>query len=60
MIFTALTPALSVASQLTEADVAQAARDGFRAIVNNRPDCEDTAQLPSVKIAHLAAQYGME
>ena len=60
MIFKTLTPTLSVASQLTEADVAQAARDGFRAIVNNRPDGEDATQLASIKIARLAAQYGME
>ena len=60
MIFKALTPTLSVASQLTEADVAQAARDGFRAIVNNRPDGEDATQVQSIKIARLAAQHGME
>jgi len=60
MIFKALTPTLSVASQLTEADVAQAARDGFRAIINNRPDGEDATQIASEKIAQVAAQHGME
>ena len=60
MIFKTLTPTLSIASQSTEADVAQAARDGFRAIVNNRPDGEDATQLQSIKIAHLAAQHSME
>ncbi len=60
MIFKALTSTLSVASHLTEADIAQAARDGFRAIVNNRPDGEDARQLQSSEIAELAAQHGME
>lgn len=60
MIFNALTPTLSVASQLTEADIAQAARDGFRAIINNRPDGEEPTQITSKKIALLAAQHGME
>lgn len=60
MIFKTLMPTLSIASQSTEADVAQAARDGFRAIVNNRSDGEDATQLQSIKIAHLAAQHGME
>ena len=60
MIFKTLTPTLSVASQLTEADVVQAAHDGFRAIINNRPDGEDPSQLPAQNIARSAAQYGMD
>ena len=59
MIAKPLSPKLSVTAHLTEADVAQAARDGFLAIINNRPDGEDAAQLPSDTIARLAAQHGM-
>lgn len=60
MIAKPLTPTLSVTAHLSEADVVQAARDGFLAIINNRPDGEDPAQLSSDSIARLAAQYGME
>lgn len=60
MIAKPLTPTLSVTAHLTEADVAQAARDGFLAIINNRPDGEDPTQLSSDSIARLAAQNGME
>ncbi len=60
MIVKTLTPALSVTSHLTEADLVQAAHDGFHSIINNRPDGEDATQLSSEKLAHLAAQHGME
>lgn len=60
MTFKTLTPTLSVAAQLTEADIVQAAREGFGTIINNRPDGEDSTQLSSEKIAQLAAEHGME
>ena len=60
MIAKPLTPTLSVTAHLSEADVVQAARDGFLAIINNRPDGEDRTQLSSDTIRRLAAQHGME
>jgi len=59
MPFKTLTPTLSVASQLTEADVDQAAREGFRAIINNRPDGEEPGQLSAGEMQALAAAHGM-
>lgn len=59
MPFKALTPSLSVSPQLNEADVAQAARDGFRAIIDNRPDGEEPGQLSAVEMQALAASHGL-
>jgi sulfide:quinone oxidoreductase len=59
MPFKALTPFLSVSPQLSEADVAQAARDGFRAIIDNRPDGEDPGQPTAEDMRALAASQGM-
>ena len=59
MPFKALTPALSVSPQLSEAAVAQAARDGFRAIIDNRPDGEEPGQLNAAGMQALAAAHGM-
>lgn len=60
MTFKSLTPSLSVSPQLDEADVAQAARDGFRAIIDNRPDVEEPGQLSAATMQELAAAQGME
>ena len=59
MPFKRLTPSLSVSPQLTEADVAQAARDGFRAIIDNRPDGEEPGQPTAAEMEALAAVHGM-
>ena len=59
MPFQALTPFLSVSSQLTAEDLAQAARDGFRAVIDNRPDAEEPGQLSASDIQALAAAHGM-
>ncbi|MDE0878972.1 MAG: bifunctional protein tyrosine phosphatase family protein/NAD(P)/FAD-dependent oxidoreductase, partial [Sphingomonas bacterium] len=59
MTIKSLTPFLSVSPQLTEADVARAARDGFRAIVDNRPDNEDPGQLSAAAMERVAASHGM-
>ena len=59
MPFKALTPSLSVSPQLSEADVAQAARDGFRAIIDNRPDGEEPGQPSAAEMQALAASHGM-
>ena len=44
MPFKTLSASLSVAPQLTAGDVAEAARAGFRAIIDNRPDGEEPGQ----------------
>ena len=59
MPFKTLTPSLSVSPQLSEADVAQAARDGFRAIIDNRPDGEEPGQPSATEMQALAASHGM-
>jgi sulfide:quinone oxidoreductase len=59
MPFKALTPSLSVSPQLSEADVAQAAQEGFRAIIDNRPDGEEPGQLTAAQMQVLAAFHGM-
>jgi len=59
MPFKPLTPSLSVAPQLSAADVAQAAKQGFRAIIDNRPDGEEPDQLSAADMRALAAGQGM-
>lgn len=59
MTIKSLTPALSVSPQLSEADIAQAAGDGFRGIVDNRPDGEEPGQLSAAQMEQLAASHGM-
>jgi sulfide:quinone oxidoreductase len=55
-----LTPALSVAPQLSEVDMEQAAAAGFRTIINNRPDGEAPDQPPSESLAAAASRLGLQ
>ncbi|MCC7285885.1 MAG: TIGR01244 family phosphatase [Burkholderiaceae bacterium] len=53
-----LTDDISVAPQLTPPAMAEAARVGFRSVINNRPDYEEGPQQPtnaSIEAAALAA-----
>ena len=59
MPFKALTPSLSVSLQLGEADVARAAHEGFRAIIDNRPDGEEPDQPTAAEMQALAESHGM-
>ena len=59
MPFKTLTPSLSVSPQLIGEDVAKAARDGFRAIIDNRPDGEEPGQPSAAEVQALAASHGM-
>ena len=59
MSFKQLTPEFSVSPQLTEADVARAAKEGFRAIIDNRPDGEEAGQPSAAQMAEWAARSGM-
>lgn len=52
----AIAPDVSVAGQLDEAAMAEAARAGFRAVVNNRPDHEGGPDQPTSASIEAAAQ----
>jgi sulfide:quinone oxidoreductase len=51
---------LSVAGQITLADVAEFAKQGFGTIVNNRPDCEEPGQPGHAEIEAEAKKHGLE
>ncbi len=56
--FRSLTPALAVAPQLTPDAMAEAARLGFKSVINNRPDFEAGPGQPTsaqIEAAALAA-----
>jgi sulfide:quinone oxidoreductase len=59
MPFKHLTPTLSVSPQLSVADVAEAAKEGFRAIIDNRPDGEEGGQISAAEMEKLAADQSM-
>ncbi|WP_374654201.1 TIGR01244 family sulfur transferase [Dongia sp.] len=54
-----LTPFLSVAPQISEADVGTLASRGYHAIVNNRPDNEGEGQPSSAAIEAAAKRLGL-
>lgn len=55
----ALTEKLYVAPQITEADVAEAARLGVSLVINNRPEGESPDQTPGETIEAAAKGEGM-
>ena len=57
--FRRVTDRISVSPQISLADVEEAARQGFRQIINNRPDGEDPAQPPSREFEAAAAAAGV-
>lgn len=58
--FRRVTDGLSVAPQISVADVAEAARLGFRLIINNRPDGEAPGQPTSAEIEAAARAAGLD
>lgn len=58
-MFIRITDQVSVAPQITAADVASAAAQGFRTIVNNRPDGESFDQPPGAEIEAACAAAGL-
>lgn len=50
---------LSVNGQITPQDIVQAAAQGFRTIINNRPDGEEPGQPTSAELAATANAYGL-
>lgn len=57
--FRTITPNFSASPQISAADVAQAARDGFTAVICNRPDHEDMGQVSAQEIAKACAEHGL-
>ena len=49
-----LTPFLSVSPQIAEADLGALVAQGFRAVINNRPDGEAEDQPASAELAAAA------
>lgn len=58
--FRRVTDSLSVSPQVTEADMARAAAEGFALVINNRPDGEDPGQPPSAAIESAARAAGLD
>ncbi|MFP5448366.1 MAG: TIGR01244 family protein [Caulobacterales bacterium 32-67-6] len=59
-LFRRVTDQFSVSPQIAVGDVAQAARQGFALIINNRPDGEDPAQPDGAEIAAAARAAGLD
>ncbi len=57
--FRRVTDDFSTAPQISVADVAEAARQGFKTIINNRPDGEDPAQPSAAEIEAAAKAAGL-
>jgi len=57
--FRRITDEFSVAPQIAVADVAEAARLGFKTLISNRPDVEDPGQPTAREIATAAAEAGV-
>lgn len=57
--FRRVTDDISVAPQISVADVGEAARQGFRTIINNRPDGEDPSQPAAAEIEAAAKAAGL-
>ena len=55
-----LTPFLSVSPQIAETDLGGLAAQGFRAVINNRPDGEAEDQLESAALAAAAGRVGLD
>jgi uncharacterized protein (TIGR01244 family) len=57
--FRRVTEDFTTAPQISVADVAEAARQGFKAIICNRPDGEDPGQPAAAQIAAAAEAAGL-
>lgn len=59
MNFSRVTSTFFAPGQITEADVARAAQEGFRAIIDCRPDGEEAHQPSAAEIAAVAMRHRM-
>ncbi len=55
-----LTDTVSVSAQITPEDVAEIAAQGYRVLINNRPDGEESTQPSGAAIAAAAQAAGLE
>jgi uncharacterized protein (TIGR01244 family) len=58
--FRRVTDELSVAPQIALADLAAAAQQGFKLVINNRPDGEDPSQPSSAEVEAAARAAGLD
>jgi uncharacterized protein (TIGR01244 family) len=58
--FRRVTDSFSVSPQVTEADMARAAAEGFVLVINNRPDGEDPSQPSAAAIEAAARAAGLD
>jgi uncharacterized protein (TIGR01244 family) len=58
--FRRVTDQLSVAPQIALADLATAAAQGFKLVINNRPDGEDPTQPTSAEVEAAARAAGLD
>jgi uncharacterized protein (TIGR01244 family) len=58
--FRRVTDQLSVAPQIQLGDLAAAAAQGFRLVINNRPDGEDPSQPSSAEVEAAARAAGLD
>lgn len=58
--FRRVTDQITVSPQISEADLDEAVRQGFKLVINNRPDGEDPGQPTSAEIEAAARQRGLE
>ncbi|MDO9489956.1 MAG: sulfur transferase domain-containing protein, partial [Sphingomonadaceae bacterium] len=58
-MFIRINDAISVAGQLSPADLAEAKAQGFALVINNRPDGEAADQPPGSAMAEAAAANGL-
>ncbi len=59
MNFTTLSETVSVAGQISPADLQELARAGFKSVICNRPDGESPGQFSSQDLATAASQVGL-
>jgi len=59
-MFIRIDDSVSVAGQIGEADLAQAAAQGFRRVINNRPDGEALDQPSGATMAQAAQAAGLD
>ena len=58
--FRRVTDKFSVAPQIELADIARAAQDGFKLLINNRPDGEQPGQPTSAQVEAAAKAAGLD
>ena len=59
-MFSKLTDTVYASPQISAAEVAEAARQGFSLIINNRPENESADQTPGTEIEAAARAAGMD